>query len=94
MSKFGNDELHRRIDEVLFYVWDPIGVCGEPCCRGEYGTYAYKVRQLVEDNDDMEAISAYLVEVERDLMGLRPDKKKCDRVAELVLRYKKAVKEG
>jgi hypothetical protein len=29
-------ELFRRIDEILFYVWDPIGVNDSPYARDEY----------------------------------------------------------
>ncbi|CAD6563044.1 hypothetical protein ACFQ3P_41525 [Paraburkholderia sabiae] len=32
-------ELHRRVDEVLFYVWDPIGVANSPAARDEYYGY-------------------------------------------------------
>lgn len=28
--------LYRLCDEALFYVWDPIGVCGAPEARTEY----------------------------------------------------------
>ncbi len=28
-------ELEKRIDEVLYYVWDPIEVSDEPCARAE-----------------------------------------------------------
>ena len=33
------DELHRRTDEVLHYIWDPIGVSGVPTARDEYSGY-------------------------------------------------------
>ena len=34
-----DEELYRRVDEVLHYIWDPIGVAGAPMARDEY--YAY-----------------------------------------------------
>jgi hypothetical protein len=33
------DELYRRTDEVLHYIWDPIGVAGVPEARDEYDSY-------------------------------------------------------
>ncbi len=46
-------ELYQRIDEVLYYVWDPIGVSDEPCARAEYSSYTRKILTyvLIEDFD-------------------------------------------
>jgi hypothetical protein len=38
MSKY-SDELHSRVDEILYYIWDPIGVAAEPSARDEYSRY-------------------------------------------------------
>lgn len=94
MQVFDNWELGRRVDEVLFYVWDPIGVSDEPCARWEYKEYVPKILQLVEQNDDPSPISAHLTKIVIDYMGLTPDKKQCDYTAELLLNHKKAIKEG
>jgi len=94
MRVFDNNELSRRVDEVLYYVWDPIGVSDEPCARGEYESYVPKILKLVEQNDKTEPISVHLEEIERSQMGLLPDKKKCDYTAELLLNHKQAIKEG
>jgi hypothetical protein len=29
-------ELYRRVDEILYYVWDPIGLAASPAARNEY----------------------------------------------------------
>lgn len=94
MREFDNNELSRRVDEVLYYVWDPIGVSPEPYARAEYETYVPKVRELVEQNDDIKPISSYLAEIVRDWMGMSPDKKQCDHTAELLLRHKQAIIDG
>jgi len=94
MRQFDDKELSRRVDEVLYYVWDPIGVSDEPYARGEYQSYVPKVCQLVEQNDDIAPISSYLADIERDQMGLSPNKKQCDYTAELLLMHKQAIKEG
>lgn len=94
MREFDDRELSRRVDEVLFYVWDPIGVADEPYARGEYESYVPKVRQLVEQNDDIKAISSHLADIVRYRMGLSPNKKQCDYTAELLLKHKQAIKDG
>ena len=94
MRIFDNNELRKRVDEVLFYVWDPIGVSHEPFARGEYESYVPKVLQLLEQNDNIEPISSHLTEIIRDQMALSPDKKHCDYTAELLLKHKQAIKEG
>jgi len=94
MRESDDKELSRRVDEVLYYVWDPIGVADEPYARGEYDDYVSKVRQLVEQNDDIAPISSCLAGIVRDRMGLSPNKEQCDYTAELLLKHKQAIKEG
>lgn len=36
-------ELCLRINEVLYYVWDPIGVADTPRARDEYDSYVLQV---------------------------------------------------
>jgi hypothetical protein len=94
MIAFDKNELYRRVDEVLYYVWDPIGVAKEPFARGEYKGYVQEVLELVEQNDDVEPVSSHLADIVQDMMGLSPDKKQCDYTAELLLKHKQAVKQG
>jgi len=94
MIKFDNKELKRRVDEVLYYVWDPIGVADSPYARREYSGYVGGILRLVEDNDEIEPISSHLFKVVEDQMGITPDKKHCDYTAELLLAHKKAIIEG
>jgi len=94
MKVFNNDELRSRVDEVLYYVWDPIGVSNEPCARGEYRSYVPAVLKLVEQNDTVDPISLYLTEIITKKMGLNSNKKECDKVAQLLLEHKRAIKEG
>jgi hypothetical protein len=92
--KFDNHELHRRVDEVLFYIWDPIGVSPEPYARGEYTSYVWQVLELVEKNDSIQPVSEYLANIINTIMGLTANQKQCDITAELLLRHKKAIQDG
>jgi hypothetical protein len=94
MRTFDNDELRRRVDEVLYYVWDPISVADQPYARAEYEDYVSKVLQLVNENDISTPISTYLIDIVKTKMGLSPNEQKCGEVAILLLEHKNAIKEG
>lgn len=94
MREFPKNELQKRVDEVLFYVWDPIGVADEPYARGEYEGYVPKVLELVESSSDFEPISAHLANIIANRMSLSPDKARCDYTAKLLLKHKQAIIEG
>ena len=63
-------ELYKRCDEVLHYIWDPIGVAGAPGARDEYHSYLPKVFALVRDNANPKDIVAHLTTIEEKSMGL------------------------
>lgn len=94
MRQFDNFELKRRVNEALYYVWDPIGVCDEPFARSEYDGYVLQVLGVVEANDDIKTISEHLANIIRSDMGIIPDKTRCDYPAEILLKHKEAIKEG
>ena len=94
MRTFDAKELSRRVDEVLYYLWDPIGVANAPCARAEYASYVPAVTQLVEQNDDKAPISEFLAAIIAERMELTPDTKKCDYVSALLLEHKRAIREG
>lgn len=56
LSKNKN-ELYSRIDEVLHYVWDPIGISGVPEARDEYHSYLPVVFGKVKRGADKKGIS-------------------------------------
>ena len=57
-------------DEVLHYVWDPIGVCGEPGARDEYSSYVPQVVHLLEQGADVDAIERVLQGIASERMSL------------------------
>lgn len=58
-----------RVDEILHYVWDPIGVGGSPCARDEYQSYVPKVAGLLIEKKSKEEIFGYLHWLESEHMS-------------------------
>lgn len=63
-------ELFRRVDEVLHYVWDPIGVAGTPDACDEYDSYAPHVFSMLLHEAPSAEIAQFLVTTETEAMGL------------------------
>jgi hypothetical protein len=61
--------LYRRVDEVLHYIWDPIGVSTTPEARNEYESYLPKVFAMLKTSENGEEIKTYLRHIATDLMG-------------------------
>jgi hypothetical protein len=81
-------ELYRRTDEILHYLWDPIGVSDIPQARDEYYSYLPGVfARLIENSKDHE-IAVYLVKVEEESMGLTPNKEKALNIAQVLIETK------
>lgn len=85
--------LTPRIDEVLYYVWDPIGVSDTPEARDEYSSYVGDIVQAVVGDHSKDDIAALLTAISIERMGLQPNKKRDSEVAELVLNWAQALKE-
>ena len=86
-------ELYRVTDEVLHYLWDPIGVAGAPEARDEYYGYLPKVYRLLKDSKSESEISGYLNSVEAQRMGLAVRTEKNTKIAAILLRWKKHIEE-
>jgi hypothetical protein len=81
-------ELAQRVDEVLHYVWDPIGVAQVPEARDEYSGYVLRVLGMLLESANSQALIAFLLEIESAGMGLTPKPEHAHHVAELLLRWK------
>ena len=84
-------KLYRQVDEVLHYMWDPIGVRGIAQARDEYYSYLPQVFSRLINNGTTDDIAGYLVAVERDSMGLTPDKENAMNIAEILQGLKEAI---
>jgi len=49
--------VYNRVDEILYYVWDPIGVSGAPAARDEYDSYVPTIVEMLFDGADAGAIA-------------------------------------
>jgi hypothetical protein len=83
--------LHRRCDEVLHYLWDPIGVASAPAARDEYASYLPRVFALLLGGSGADEIVAYLVGVETERMGLPGNPARARRTAEVLIEWRDSI---
>jgi len=84
-------ELYRVVDEVLHYLWDPIGVSSIPQARDEYHGYLPHVFGMVRSSADEAAIAAYLGEVITDRMGLSANPKHDLNIAQVLVSWRDTI---
>lgn len=63
-------ELYRKVDEVLWTDWDPIGVNENDCCRDEYTSYVPYIVKLKIDGVDVVKIANHLYQLVNVNMGM------------------------
>ncbi|MFT6047184.1 MAG: hypothetical protein ACI9WC_002898 [Arenicella sp.] len=80
--------LYTRIDEVLFYQWDPIGVSTSAWARDEYQPYLASLFDLLISNDNATAVAEYLNTVSTETMGLNLGGERDLEIAEFLLELK------
>lgn len=86
-------ELYRAVDEVLHYIWDPIGVSGVPQARDEYDGYAPHVFGMLRNNASEQAIADYLGNIIAERMGLSANVQHDLEVAKILADWKDAIHE-
>ncbi|MBB1304823.1 hypothetical protein [Pseudoalteromonas sp. SR43-5] len=86
--KESEKRLYRATDEILFYMWDPIGVRDIPAARDEYQSYLPKVFKLVKADAANTKIAAYLNEIETTSMGLGANKPHAIDIANILIEAK------
>lgn len=80
--------VHHRVDEIMHYIWDPIGVAGTPQARDEYDSYVPQVIKRLFADATAEEIAQYLDSIESDSMGLTRllgRRKETSRAAEILV---------
>ena len=81
-------DLYRATDEVLHYIWNPIGVSDSPYARDEYWAYLPEVFAMLLNGNQEEKITEYLLRIQSERMGLKPDEKNANRVVKILYEYK------
>ncbi|CAH0353067.1 hypothetical protein [Aquabacterium sp. CECT 9606] len=85
--------IYRAVDEVLHYVWDPIGVSTVPYARDEYHGYLPKVFDLLIAGSAAEAIAAHLSQIVTERMGLSENLGHDLAIAKILLEWKEVIGE-
>lgn len=81
-------ELCQRIDEALYYVWDPMNLARDPAAREEYLEFVPELFQLLVGEVEAPVLLEFLVQTESDFLGLAPRPSHARRVADLLLDWK------
>lgn len=76
--------LHNRIDEILFYQWDPIGVSDSNWPRDEYKLYVNKVLDLAVNNTTAQPLAEYLTYLSTEIIQSTVSNERTCKVAELI----------
>ncbi len=81
-------ELLQRVDEVLYYHWDPLGVAREPVSRQEYAAFVPEVFSALLDDADEQRLMELLLLLESEFLGLGPRPSQARRVAEMLVDWR------
>lgn len=84
-------ELYKRIDEILFYKWDPIGVSDSDWARDEYQSYLPNVFAYAMESDSPEPIAKFLGVASTESMGLSAAPEHDWKIAELIIEVKEGL---
>ena len=91
MNDAEKQTLRTRIDEILFYMWDPIGVNDEPAARKEYEFYVERVWQMVLENKSKEETSSYFYEIVTTRIEIESNKEHNDEITDYILLSKEYI---
>lgn len=88
MQDYRKTKLYKAIDEVLHYLWDPIGISIVPQARDEYYIYSARVYKMITENADEKSIANYLYEVQKERMGLESKVEDCQLIVDIIIDWK------
>ena len=94
MERIAKDELMHRVDEVLFYIWDPIGVKDAPEARAEYRSYVPRILEMLQSDRPDDDIADVLDQITTQQMGLRRNHEHSLEIAAILKHHKTAIDEG
>lgn len=79
--------LYKKIDDILWFDWDPIGV-NEFAPRDEYQGYVPEIFGLVKANADRQQIAERLLKIETGIMGMGGSIENCLTIADKIISAK------
>lgn len=77
-------ELCIRIDEIMFYKWDPIHLSNSNWPRDEYESYVPEVIRLTLESKSYHPIADYLTHVSTEIIGMTENRKHDIEIAKLI----------
>lgn len=77
--------IFKKIDDILWFDWDPIGVNDIEGARNEYQSYTPEIFGLKIKGADRDSIANRLNEIAVDRMGLLGNIEHCNRIADKIL---------
>ena len=83
-----DENLYRRTDEVLHYIWDPCGISDAPQARDEYYGYLPGVFSLLKQGADAAAISRHLSSIESERMGMSGAEDRHIKIGEVLVEWR------
>ena len=84
-------EFYKRLDEILYYKWDPIGISDSDWARDEYQSYLPRIFSYAMENESPEPIAKFLGVVTTENMGLSSAAAHDLKIAELILEVKEGL---
>ena len=81
-------EFYKRIEEILYYKWDPIGISDSAWPRDEYQSYLPQVFKRALAGGSPHPIAAYLGQIRTEYMGLPENIVHDLKIAVLILEIK------
>ncbi|HMG84391.1 MAG TPA: hypothetical protein VK574_01530 [Terracidiphilus sp.] len=81
-------EFKNRTDEILHYIWDPIGVAGAVMARDEYSGYVPQLMMLLMANSPASTVADYLTDIRTKHMELPANRKEDEAAVQLLLQWR------
>ena len=77
--------IYKRIEEILWFDWDPIGINDTEQARDEYYSYLFHVFEPKREGANRDKIAKHLFKIETERMGLPGDIGHCRKAADKIL---------
>ena len=78
-------ELYKKIDEILWNDWDPIGVNDIKTVMDEYTSYVPYIVNLKMKGANVEKIAKHLLQLESGSMGMSGSIERCGEIAQKIV---------